>query len=98
LAIFLFSADDAALKKVEYLSGGEKMRAALACILMGQHAPQLIILDEPTNNMDLQSIASIENALKYYKGALMVVSHDDTFLEHIGVINTIDITTGTMVI
>jgi len=97
LAIFLFSAD-AALKKVENLSGGEKMRAALACILMGQHAPQLIILDEPTNNMDLHSIASIENALKYYKGALIVVSHDDTFLQNVGVIKTIDITTGTEII
>ena len=91
LAIFLFSAD-AALKKVEYLSGGEKMRASLACILMGQHAPQLIILDEPTNNMDLQSIASIERALRSYKGALLAVSHDQTFLQNIGVEEKIELT------
>jgi ATPase subunit of ABC transporter with duplicated ATPase domains len=90
LAIFLFSADDA-LKKVENLSGGEKMRAALACMLMGQQAPQFIVLDEPTNNMDLASIASIENALNYYRGALIVVSHDETFLHNIGVEEKIEL-------
>lgn len=92
LAIFLFSAD-AALKKVAYLSGGEKMRAALACILMGQHAPQLILLDEPTNNMDLESIASIERALRSYKGALIAVSHDVTFLQNIGIEKEIELNT-----
>lgn len=90
LAIFLFSADTV-LKKVENLSGGEKIRAALACILMGQQAPQLIMLDEPTNNMDLHSIASIENALKYYKGSLIVVSHDSTFLQNIGIEKEIEL-------
>jgi ATPase subunit of ABC transporter with duplicated ATPase domains len=90
LAIFLFSAD-AALKKVAYLSGGEKMRAALACILMGQQAPQLILLDEPTNNMDLESIASIERTLRSYKGALIAVSHDVTFLQNIGIEKEIEI-------
>jgi len=68
------------------------MRASLACILMGQHAPQLIILDEPTNNMDLQSIASIERALRSYKGALLAVSHDQTFLQNIGVEEKIELT------
>lgn len=61
------------------------MRAALACVLMGNTPPQLILLDEPTNNMDLSSIASIEQALQNYKGALLVVSHDALFLENIGV-------------
>ena len=82
LATFLFRNEDA-LKLVENLSGGEKLRAALACVLMGEKPPQLILLDEPTNNMDLESIASIESALQNYKGALIVVSHDETFLKNI---------------
>lgn len=84
LAAFLFS-NEAALQTVGTLSGGEKMRAALACILMGQTPSQLILLDEPTNNMDLESIASMENALQDYQGALIVVSHDEMFLENIGI-------------
>lgn len=88
LAAFLFAHDDA-LQCVGSLSGGEKMRAALACILMGETPPQLIILDEPTNNMDLESITSMETALQNYQGALIVVSHDDVFLENIGIQTTI---------
>ena len=84
LAAFLFAHDDA-LKLAQNLSGGEKMRAALACVLMGDTPPQLILLDEPTNNMDLESIASIERALRSYKGALIAVSHDATFLQNIGI-------------
>ena len=84
LASFLF-AHDAALNLVANLSSGERLRAALACILMAEKPPQLIILDEPTNHMDLYSIASIENALENYKGALIVVSHDETFLKNIAV-------------
>lgn len=84
LAAFLFEHNDA-LKLVKNLSGGEKMRAALACVLMGDCPPQLILLDEPTNNMDLESIASIERALKSYKGALIAISHDEIFLQNIGV-------------
>ncbi|MFA5075189.1 MAG: ABC-F family ATP-binding cassette domain-containing protein [Candidatus Babeliales bacterium] len=89
LAAFLFE-HDAALNKVKNLSGGERMKAALACVLMGDTPPQLILLDEPTNNMDLDSIASMEKALKNYKGALIVVSHDETFLQNIGVEEKID--------
>lgn len=74
-----------ALKLVETLSGGEKLRALLACVLMSNQPPQLLILDEPTNHLDLTSIASIESALNCYQGALLVISHDQTFLENIGV-------------
>jgi ATPase subunit of ABC transporter with duplicated ATPase domains len=91
LAAFLFAHNDA-LKRVDNLSGGEKMRAALACVLMGNTPPQLILLDEPTNNMDLESIASIERALRSYKGALLVISHDVTFLQNIGVEEKIELT------
>jgi len=90
LAAFLFAHDDA-LKLVCNLSGGERMRAALACVLMGDTPPQLILLDEPTNNMDLESIASIERVFKNYKGALIVISHDATFLQNIGVDEKIEL-------
>lgn len=84
LAQFLFR-NEAARKKVIDLSGGEKLRAALACVLMAKNPPQLLLLDEPTNHMDLESIQSIEDALKNYQGAIIVISHDATFLENIGV-------------
>jgi ATPase subunit of ABC transporter with duplicated ATPase domains len=84
LAAFLFS-NETVLQKVTTLSGGEKMRAALACILMGETPAQLILLDEPTNNMDLETITSMEIALQDYKGALLVVSHDEVFLKAIGI-------------
>lgn len=84
LATFLFS-QETVDKQVACLSGGEKMRAALACIFMGDHPPQLVMLDEPTNNMDLESIHALESALSEYQGALLVVSHDKQFLENIGI-------------
>ena len=63
------------------MSGGERLRAALACVLMGARPPQLIILDEPTNHLDLTSIEAIETALAAYDGALLVISHDREFLD-----------------
>lgn len=84
LATFLFS-QETVDKPVNCLSGGEKMRAAMACIFMGDNPPQLVILDEPTNNMDLESINALESALGKYQGALLVVSHDKQFLENIDV-------------
>lgn len=83
LARFMFRAD-AALQIVESLSGGQLLRAGLACVL-GATPPQLLILDEPTNNLDLESIAAIEAGLRAYDGALLVVSHDEAFLEAIGI-------------
>lgn len=82
LARFLFRDRDA-FKKVETFSGGEKMRAALACILAGDAPPNLLVLDEPTNNLDLNSIEQIESALLNFQGALIVISHDKSFLESI---------------
>jgi ATPase subunit of ABC transporter with duplicated ATPase domains len=82
LARFLFRNVDA-LKLAGALSGGERLRAALACVLMAARPPQLLILDEPTNHLDLESIAAIESALAGYDGALLVVSHDTAFLEAI---------------
>ena len=84
LARFLFR-NEAALKPASTLSGGERLRAALACVLISPTPPRLIILDEPTNHLDLDSIAAMEAALRGYDGALLVVSHDPDFLEAIGV-------------
>jgi ATPase subunit of ABC transporter with duplicated ATPase domains len=67
------------------LSGGERLRAGLACVLMRPHPPQLIVLDEPTNHLDLDSIAAIEAALAAFDGALLVVTHDPDFLDAIDV-------------
>jgi ATPase subunit of ABC transporter with duplicated ATPase domains len=84
LARFVFR-NDAAHKRVCELSGGERLRAALACVLMSDEPPQLIVLDEPTNHLDLDSIGAVEAALRGYDGALLVVSHDRDFLAAIGV-------------
>jgi ATPase subunit of ABC transporter with duplicated ATPase domains len=84
LARFMFRAD-AAHQIVRTLSGGQTLRAGLACVLGGSAPPPLLILDEPTNHLDLSSIEAIESALSAYDGALLIVSHDEAFLEAIGV-------------
>lgn len=92
LARFLFR-NKAAQRIVGTLSGGERLRAALACV-MGTRPPQLLLLDEPTNHLDLDSIAAVEAALQAYDGALIVVSHDEDFLAAIGVERRIDLRPG----
>lgn len=84
LAQFLFR-KAAVFKQAGQLSGGERIRALLACVLMAEQPPQLMILDEPTNHLDLESLQVIERALSAYKGALLVISHDMIFLENIGI-------------
>lgn len=66
------------------LSGGERLRASMSCLLASQTPPQLLLLDEPTNHLDIDSIEVIEQALVSYDGALIVVSHDPVFIEAIG--------------
>ena len=83
LGRFLFT-QESSLKKISDLSGGEKLRAALACVLFSNPAPELLILDEPTNNLDLDSIERIESALTNFQGAIVVVSHDLEFIKNIG--------------
>lgn len=83
LADFGFYGDDI-FKKCRDLSGGERLRACLARLILSRSVPEVLILDEPTNNLDLESLEILEEALKKYSGTLIVVSHDEVFLERIG--------------
>ncbi|MFT3674815.1 MAG: ABC-F family ATP-binding cassette domain-containing protein [Chitinophagaceae bacterium] len=67
------------------LSGGERMRLILCCLTLSQQAPDLLILDEPTNNLDIQNVEILTAALKEYRGTLVLVSHDHIFLKETGV-------------
>lgn len=67
------------------LSGGERFRAALAALMLADPAPQLLMLDEPTNNLDMASVRQLTTALDSYEGALIVAGHDVPFLESIGI-------------
>lgn len=84
LARFMFRAD-AALADVSSLSGGQLLRAGLACVLGGTAPPQLLILDEPTNHLDIEAVEAVEAGLRAYDGALLVVSHDEAFLRLVGI-------------
>jgi len=79
---FLFTKEDWD-KPTAALSGGEKMRLMLCCLTIGNQSPDIIILDEPTNNLDIQNIEILTAAINEYKGTLIVVSHDAYFLEQI---------------
>lgn len=84
LARFAFR-DREALRPAGDLSGGERLRAGLACIMSGPAPPELLLLDEPTNHLDLASVEILEAGLRGYDGAMIVVSHDEPFLRGIGV-------------
>ncbi|MBX2989106.1 MAG: ABC-F family ATP-binding cassette domain-containing protein [Bdellovibrionaceae bacterium] len=84
MAPFLFMGDKVH-QKAGTLSGGERLRLALAKALLADPAPQLLVLDEPTNNVDVLNVEFLEAALRKFQGALIVVSHDENFLENIGV-------------
>ncbi|MEV5340381.1 ABC-F family ATP-binding cassette domain-containing protein [Streptomyces sp. NPDC052676] len=84
LARFLFRGARAD-QKAATLSGGERFRAALAALMLAEPAPQLLMLDEPTNNLDMASVRQLVTALESYEGALIVASHDLPFLESIGI-------------
>ncbi|MDR7184776.1 ATPase subunit of ABC transporter with duplicated ATPase domains [Microbacterium trichothecenolyticum] len=72
-------------RPVGTLSGGERFRVALARLMLADPPPQLLVFDEPTNNLDLDTVDRFVDAIAAYRGAVLVVSHDDAFLERIGV-------------
>lgn len=76
---------DAGFRRLGDLSGGERLRAALASELFARPVPQLLILDEPTNNLDLEGVEVLADALARWRGALLLVSHDDGFCDRVGV-------------
>ncbi|MFJ8865769.1 ABC-F family ATP-binding cassette domain-containing protein [Streptomyces sp. NPDC102473] len=84
LARFLFKGARAE-QPAGTLSGGERFRAALAATMLATPAPQLLMLDEPTNNLDLASVRQLTSALDSYEGALIVAGHDLAFLESVGI-------------
>lgn len=69
---------------VDSLSGGERLKVALACALYAHPPAQLLLLDEPSNHLDLASLEALEAMLRQYQGALLVVSHDEVFLQALG--------------
>lgn len=84
LSRFLFGKDTWD-KKCGMLSGGERLRLLLCGLSISNKAPDMIILDEPTNNLDLQNVEILTHSIKDYHGTLLVISHDEVFLEEIGI-------------
>lgn len=95
LARFLFRGA-LAERSVAGLSGGERFRVALASVLLADPAPHLIVLDEPTNSLDVDSTDQLVDALSAYEGALLVVSHDEGFLDRIGITRQWEIADGAL--
>ncbi|MBK1624804.1 ABC-F family ATP-binding cassette domain-containing protein [Afifella marina] len=93
LARFRFRAEDA-LQEAGSLSGGERLRAGLACTIGQAEPPGLLVLDEPTNHLDFDALQALENALQAYDGALLVVSHDGAFLARLGLDRVVELSGG----
>ena len=66
------------------LSGGEKMKLLLCCVIVSNSTPDMIILDEPANNLDIYSLEVLAEAIKSFAGTVLVISHDQYFIENIG--------------
>ena len=78
-------------RQVATLSGGERFRVALARLLLADPPPQLLVIDEPTNNLDLDTVDQLVEALAAYRGAVLVVSHDDVFLDRLEIDTTLEL-------
>ncbi len=95
LARFLVRGDTV-LRPVSALSGGERFRVALARLLLAEPPPHLLVLDEPTNNLDLDTADQLVEAVTAYGGAVLVVSHDEEFLRRIGPDLTLELRDGVL--
>lgn len=72
-------------RKISTLSGGERFRVVLASTLFPSDPPEILVLDEPTNNLDITTVEQLISALSSYRGAILVISHDKSFLENIDI-------------
>ena len=93
LSHFLFTKDfwD---KPCKSLSGGEKMRLVLCCLTLSDLPPDMIVLDEPTNNLDIQNVGILTDSINEYKGTLLVISHDEYFLGQINMRSILQLING----
>lgn len=78
-------------KSCKTLSGGEKMRLYLCCLMISNQTPDLIILDEPTNNLDITNMQILTQTIRSYQGSLLVISHDRHFVNEVGITGEINI-------
>lgn len=78
-------------KSCRMLSGGEKMKLALCCLMISSDTPDVFILDEPTNNIDMQNVEILTATVKDFRGTVLLISHDPYFVEQIGVDYTINL-------
>ena len=76
---------ESVFQHVSTLSGGETLKVALACLFSGLHSPNMLLLDEPDNHLDLNSKNMLINALKSYKGTIILVCHDEKFVNELGI-------------
>lgn len=78
-------------KKCSVLSGGEKMKLSLCCLAVSNHTPDMLILDEPTNNLDVKSLDVLTVAVKEFNGTMLIISHDEYFTREIGINQIIEV-------
>lgn len=95
LARFLIRGE-AANRPIGSLSGGERFRVAIARLLLADPPPQLLVLDEPTNNLDIDTARHLREALAAYRGAVLVVSHDQPFLDDLAPDLTLSLEDGSL--
>lgn len=78
-------------KSCHSLSGGERMRLWLCCMALSEQVPDLMVLDEPTNNLDIRSLSILSRTIHDYSGTLVIISHDSHFINEIGVTRRISL-------
>lgn len=82
---------DKSLQPLQQLSGGEQLKATLLALTHSPNPPAILLLDEPDNHLDLESKQLLENLLNDYQGCLLLVSHDDAFIERCNITNTLNL-------